>query len=139
MTSKDEGKGFMSDYLISNKSDAFQGFRVTYAILQKKMTGERRSLHSTHMELFTEFGVLGLIIIFLLFGYPLMLINRLVKRLTYSYDSLIFSSVIFAVFLLSLQIPLFAMSGGSGILLVTFLFYLYAYRFCYKQSKLDYA
>ena len=106
---------------------AGHSLNTTFAVIEGRY-GAIRSLHNTHMELFAEFGLLGLIVSLFLFYYPLRLFIKSCKVISRSLDGTTMGTSIFSVFLLAFQIPLFGVSTGTHFFWIILLLYLYSYK-----------
>lgn len=114
--------------LASNATKAAgHSLNVSFGVVEGRY-GAVRSLHNTHMELFVEFGLLGLVIVFFLFYHPLSLFVKNCRKISRSLDGTIMGAAIFSIFLFSFQILLFGISTGTHLLWIVLLLYVYSYK-----------
>jgi len=100
-------------------------FRVGYTQSSGEFEHKRISLHNTHIELYAEFGLVGLLVAAAVIYYPTKYLWAASRRLSSTRNRGIFASAILASLLLSLQVALLMISTGHVFLWIIIALHLY--------------
>lgn len=103
-------------------------FSIAYYYATGAAGDKRASTHSTHVELFSEFGILGLLVALVFFIYPVWFLFRILPRLPASVAPEITAGALLAGLMCALQLPLFMISSGNLTCWLMGVFYIYIHK-----------